>query len=907
MEKLSPTAMPMYKRSTHRATRRFLAAGALARRWLLVAFSLSAATVAWPQRLLTVSLPREPVEAPFALVPEQKSAGPKVGLALSGGGLRGIAHIGVLQTLTDHNIPIDFIGATSIGSIIGGLYASGYSPEELWAIVEKLDLGDLLNDSPSRASQFLAEKQMQSRAILQLRLANWKFYLPEAVTPGQKLTNTLTDLYLNAPLHESDFSRLRVPIKIQTTDLLTGSKIVLEQGNLIEAMRASIAVPLLLMPVEYNNSLLVDGGLLDNLPVEETRAMGADVVIAIDCTANLRPREDMNLPWELMDQVTTIMQQEHNLEQLEKADLILSFKSFPAATTQKEVIKTLYETARAQTAAIIPQLKNLLEKKRAEQTLSLNSPSFRFSRVSFSGSTRLGFTDLIDARSSIIYTPADIQANLATLFETGFFSEVAAHIEADGSDTTLIYACTPYPELKQIDLQGNTMLSDIELLTPFVPLLGHPLNRHQARAALQKLIQLYRTEGYSLASLSSVEFDRKSGIARINIDEGRIARVRFEGQEVTKTSVLNRDFALRSGDLFQRKQAQQAINNLYGTGLFNSVTLLPQTSPDGWELIVRLREKKYTVLRLGTHYDLELNGRAFLEVAHENTFGSGNDLILHGQYGDRDHKLSLQFNADRLANSFLSLQVTARQEYAKRFYYKNFNGMGEYERRANGAHISLGMQIARLGMLSGFMRLEKMNIHRLSGSIDDAGELNLNTIGFNSVVDTRDQILFPTRGKYHTFTYEVSSGKFLGADISFFKVQNQLTTFWTFRNRNTLSPRLIWGTSDLTTPFSEQYRIGGEDSFYGLREEEWSGRNIILGSLEYRYCLPWKSYLTFYFSTRFDFGAVWENSVEVNGKDFISGRGAALSLKTPLGPFSAAYGRASNGHDRFYFSAGYNF
>ncbi len=894
-------------RFTNPAIRRSLAAATFRSRWLLLILLPAAATTAWPQRLLTIPLPREPVQAPFALVPEERVAGPSVGLALSGGGLRGIAHVGVLQILSENNIPIDYISATSIGSIIGGLYASGYSPEELWEIIEKLDLGDLLNDSPSRASQFLAEKQKQSRSILQLRLANWRFYLPEAVTPGQKLTNILTDLYLNAPLHESDFSRLRVPLKIQTTDLLTGNKIVLQQGNLIEAMRASIAVPLLLLPVEYNNSLLVDGGLLDNLPVEETRAMGADIVIAIDCTANLRTREEMELPWQLMDQVTTIMQQGHNLEQLEKADLILSFKNFPVATTQHEVVRQLYESARLQTAAIIPQLKSLLEKRRAEERSALNSPSFRVSRVSFPGSSQIGFTDLIDARSSRTYTPADIQANLATLYATGFFEQVEAHIDADGGDTTLVYDCTPYPELKEIDLQGNSVLPDSVLLSPFAPLVGHPLNRHQAREALQRIIQLYRSEGYSLASLRSLHFDRERGIAHITIDEGRIARVHFEGQEITRLSVLNRDFSLRSGDLFQRRQAQHAVNNLYGTGLFNSVTLLPQAGPEGWELIVRLREKKYTILRLGSRYDLERNGRAFLEVAHENTFGSGNDIILHGQYGDRDHKLFLQYNADRLADSYLSFQATIRQEYAKRFYYKNFIGVGEYERRANGAHLSLGMQIARLGMLSGFIRLEKMNIHRLSGSIIDAGEMDLNTVGLSSVVDTRDQIPFPTRGKYHIFTYEVSSGKVLGADISFFKVQNQLTTYWTFRNRNTLSPRLIWGTSDLTTPFSEHYRIGGEDSFYGLREEEWSGRNIILGSLEYRYCLPWKSYLTFYLSARFDFGAVWENSVEVKGSDFISGRGGALSLKTPLGPFSVAYGRVSNGQDRFYFSAGYNF
>jgi NTE family protein len=858
------------------------------------------------QTLMTITLPREASYSPFSLVDEEQVIRPKLGLALSGGGLRGIAQIGVLQTLLDHDIPIDYIAGTSMGSIIGGLYASGYTPEEIWSTTQKLNIADLLNDAPSRASQFLSEKQKQSRALLQLRMADGKFFLPEAITPGQKLTGTLTDLILDAPLHDSDFNRLRIPLKIVATDLLSGQKIVLQRGNLIEAMRASIAIPLLLLPVEYEHSLLVDGGLLDNLPVEETRAMGADIVLAIDCTANLRARDDMQRPWELMDQVTTIMQQEHNHAQLEKADLVLSFKDFPASTTESETIRSLYESARAQTREIIPQLKSLIENKRRAHPHAASDP-IRVQRVAFSGFTRLDYAELIDTSSNRLYRPEEIEANLTTLYETGFFRDIAARVECIDQDTTLIYDLTPYAELKQVVLLGNTVFPDSLLLDLFIPQLGHPLNRHQAREALQELIRRYRRAGYSLAEFKNIRFNEESGTALLDINEGLLARVRFEGAEITRSWVLERDFSLKRGDLFQREKARVAVNNLFGTGLFNAVTLLPQSSVEGWEVIVRLMEKKYTVLRLGSHYDMERNGRAFIELANDNLFGTSNDLTLHSQYGDRDQKISLQFNGNRLVKSYLTSEIILKKEYAKRYHYENFQGVGEYELRTSGAHFSLGMQLARLGLLSGFMRLDKINIHTLSGTGMDPGDLVVNTLGVNSVVDTRDQTLFPSRGKYYTFTYEVSSGKFLGADISFFKVQNQLSTYWTLKSRSTFSPRLIWGTSDLTTPFSEQYKIGGENSFYGLRDEEWCGRNLILGSLEYRYALPWRNYLSFYFSTRFDFGAVWKNSVEVKASDFISGRGAAVSVKTPIGPFSLAYGRASNGNDRLYFSAGFDF
>ena len=867
---------------------------------------ISKPTLVCPQQLLTIKLPRETIYAPFSFVPEERPARPTLGLALSGGALRGIAQIGVLQALSEHDLPIDYIAGTSIGSIIGALYASGYTPEELWSIVQSLNLSGLFDDAPSRSNQFLSEKQKQSRSLLQLRMAKGKFYFPEAVTPGQKFTNLLTDLILNAPLHESDFNCLAVPLKIVATDLLTGKKIVLQNGNIIEAMRASIAVPLLLLPVEYDHSLLVDGGLLDNLPVEETRSMGADIVLAVNCTATLRSRDEMRLPWELVDQVTTIMQQEHNLEQLKKADLVLTFQSLPTMSTQSEAIDSLYESARLETQKIIPQLKTLIAQKLKEQQSSATT-SFMVHRISFAGSPQLGFSELIKSQSHQSYTVADIQSNLRILYQTGYFKDVEARIEHTAKETSLIYQLSSYPELKQIILQGNTIFSDSLLLSSFTPLLGRPLNRHHARAALQQLIHHYRTAGFSLAELKSIHFNEQTGIANVEINEGKIVRIRFEGAKITKEWVLERDFLLECGDLFQHGQAKAAVDNLIGTGLFNAVTLLPQKGPSVWEVIVRLVEKKFTVLRFGSHYNRERNGRAFIEVANENLFGTSNDITLHGQYGDRDQKLSLQFNANRVFKSSLTAQFMYKDELAKRYHYQRFLNAGEYQRHSNGTFISLGMQLARLGMLSGFMRLEKINIRTLSENGLDTGNLLVNTLGINSIVDTRDYTLYPTRGKYFTFTYEVSSGKFLGADISFFKVHNQLSTYWTWKNRNTFSPRLLWGTSDLTTPFSEQYKIGGEDSFYGLRDEQWCGRNMILGSIEYRYRLPWKNYLTLYFSTRFDFGAVWENSVDVQGSDFISGRGVALSAKTPFGPLSIAYGQASNGKERLYLSAGYSF
>jgi len=228
----------------------------------------------------TIFLKYDYVEKPpICLIPHKKLKRPKIGLALSGGGLRCIAQIGALQALKEKHIPIDFIVGTSMGSIIGGLYSAGYEPDQIWEITKTIDWKKIIFDRPQRSSQFLGEKQEGDRHIIQFRLSSFSVDIPQAVTPGHQLTRILTDLTMKAPYRSLDFDKLRTPLRIITTDLLTGKKVVIKFGELAEAMRASIAIPLLFTPVSRDRMLLSDGGILDNIPVEETRQFGADQLL----------------------------------------------------------------------------------------------------------------------------------------------------------------------------------------------------------------------------------------------------------------------------------------------------------------------------------------------------------------------------------------------------------------------------------------------------------------------------------------------------------------------------------------------------------------------------------------------------------------------------------------------------
>ncbi|HFE52378.1 MAG TPA: patatin, partial [Bacteroidetes bacterium] len=205
----------------------------------------------------------------------------RVGIALSGGGVRGIAQIGVLEVLQKHDIPVDVVVGTSMGSVVGGLYAAGLTPQEIWDFARRIRWQEILIDRPPRSHLFLGQKRERERYLIQLRLQGpfLRPDIPLAFTPGQRLTSTLTAAVLSSPFgYQTRFDCLPIRYRALATDLTTGQPVLLAKGNLVEAMRASVSIPLLFTPVQKNDTLLVDGGLVSNIPVEQTYATGADLV-----------------------------------------------------------------------------------------------------------------------------------------------------------------------------------------------------------------------------------------------------------------------------------------------------------------------------------------------------------------------------------------------------------------------------------------------------------------------------------------------------------------------------------------------------------------------------------------------------------------------------------------------------
>jgi len=248
------------------------------------------------------------VASPAAVSAAAPVSRPRICLVLSGGGARGIAHVGVLKALEEMHVPIDCIAGTSMGAVIGGLYASGMTASQIDETIRSVDWQEAFRDTPPRRELTFRRKQDDRNFLVRLPLGlkHGHLLLPKGFIQGQKLEETLRQLTL--PFSNStDFDQLPTPFRAVATDLVTGGAVLLDKGDLAIALRASMSAPGVFAPVDYQGKLLVDGGLAENLPIDVARAMHADVLIVSDVSYPLQPREALDSALSISNQMLAIL------------------------------------------------------------------------------------------------------------------------------------------------------------------------------------------------------------------------------------------------------------------------------------------------------------------------------------------------------------------------------------------------------------------------------------------------------------------------------------------------------------------------------------------------------------------------------------------------------------------------
>ncbi len=372
---------------------------------------------------------------------------PKIGLVLSGGGAKGMAHIGVIRIIEQLNIPIDYVTGTSMGSVIGSLYASGYSIEEIDSIAQNINWNKLFNDKLSRNKVSIEEKYDMERYILEMPIRNYHFELPQGLIAGQRLSQMLSTLLL--PVHNiTDFTKLPIPFKCIATNAVTGDAVVLDHGDLAISVRASMAIPSIFNPVEINDTLLVDGGIIRNFPVIDAKEMGADIIIGVDVGGPLFKKEQLKTLVSIMQQTVAFRGNIINRQQEDLCDILITPNIEGIDASSFGIVNSIIIRGEKAALKVYPQLKalsdslNLYSFKKKKIQKPKTQKKYFISNIEIKGNHNIS-DDVI--RQKLYITPNEfvtikqINENVQALYSTKFFKNIYFQIVPDktGAGNTL--------------------------------------------------------------------------------------------------------------------------------------------------------------------------------------------------------------------------------------------------------------------------------------------------------------------------------------------------------------------------------------------------------------------------------------------------------------------------------------
>ena len=367
---------------------------------------------------------------------------PKVGLVLSGGGAKGFAHIGILKELEKAGVQIDYIGGTSMGAVIGGLYASGYTADQIQKIVELADFKDLLQDKIPRSEKSYFEKAHAEKHAIALPIKNGNIALPLGLSKGQTVLNFLTELLAHVD-GVDDFSKLPIPFYCVATNIENGEEVLLNKGSLPLALRASASFPSLLNPVELNNQLLVDGGVTNNFPVDKMKGKDIDIILGVNVQGELYKKENLTSVATLLSQIVNFQMYKKADEQIKGVQVYMRPKiteySVIDFDKNEQILKEGYRTAK-KFRPVFDSIAKLQTKKRTLKKVSFNQKSFLVDRIILKGNkyyTRNYILGKLQLKEGDSTSYKEISQKINTLISTKNFERIDYHFEKSFSGKKL--------------------------------------------------------------------------------------------------------------------------------------------------------------------------------------------------------------------------------------------------------------------------------------------------------------------------------------------------------------------------------------------------------------------------------------------------------------------------------------
>ena len=855
-----------------------------------------AATVVFPDTLSTA-------HNRYSILPAMRPLRKTVGLALSGGGANGIAHIGVLKALEEEDIPIDFIAGTSMGALVGGLYSSGYSASELESIALALPWQKLvsLDDEAPRSNSYLEQKGVRDRASIAIRFENFQLVVPKSLSSAQTLSRTIDLLILNAPYHTTyEFSDLPVAFRAVSTDLISGRRVTLTSGHLSEAMRASSTIPILFQPIERNGQKLADGGLVANLPVDELEHFGAGYKVAVDSHGQMyTDGGDLDIPWKAADQAMTILTQIQYPQQLDRADIVISPEIGQHKSSDFSDISQLIAAGYAKGKLLASTIRRNIQLS-SSQDIDIT----QFTKTIRGIPNSPDYIEQMRTAKAIIRNETHVKKILRELLATDMFTRV--HAELDATRREAVFVFVPLPRINSIELVGGPEHSFTakELENAFRPVTRKLYTNAVATRSLEELIRLYRKRGYSL-----VEIDRTTisgDKLTVRLSSGKISSIDIEqDRKITREMPIRRETVVDTTRTFQLKEAEKTIDHLYGTGVFHRVSLSTEASapPERQQdrrLSIRLYEKPATVLRLGLRYDETLNAQLLVDFRNENLAGTANSLGGWAKLSEKNNRMNLELSIPRIGSTPLTMFTKAFFDQ-RDIETRQLALIAQSGIKATGEPRSLGIQ--RYGITTAFgTRFQKngrlvadITVQNARSYLEDkisqpfaTGNNNMASFGGQFTLDTRDSSFLPTEGRFVNIRYSSTSGIFNNVE-PFWQFVGSHEDNFTIRPGTTIQLSALAGTSSSAVPLSEKFFLGGTGNAYstrfiGLKDNDLMGNNIAVAGALLRYKSPFQIIFPTSFIVAYNIGNVWEHRSQMTTSRLVQGAGTGLVWETPIGP-----------------------
>lgn len=835
-------------------------------------------------------------------LPSQDELYPKITLVLSGGGARGISQIGVLKALEKNNIKIHSITGTSIGAIIGGLYATGNNADELMNLIVDYDWNRIvaLNEFGNRSDLFFDQKELYDRKLVTMKFNNFQFTPPQAISTGSGFDSFIQSMIWSSPyMPTTNFDSLKYPLRIIATDLVQGKSVSLKSGNLARTIKASATIPLRFPTVRIDSMILVDGGILANIPVKSAFEFNPDIIIAVNSSSPLLERFDLVNPWNIADQAISTAMKKISDDEMLLADFIIS----PNLGNKKNIDFTDLEfTAELGYDVAMDSIKSIINRIELIKKAKLDSLSnFLFGNITEAKLSVKGF-DSMDSQLLLSNNDDQLQnlrdALLVIYNQDSFAKYKSIDIEINADEIEII--AEKFIEIQTIQVKVNSGYESIADSLSIIlgeQFIGQRFDNEVQHQIFENASELLTQHNFPLSKITSISI--LNNILMLECNLGIVYEIGITGNHQTASYLIDRDLNFAKGELISPEKIIESRENLISTNLFDDVDIYPFIDKFGNMVIrVHVRESGTQTISIGARVDNERNAQVGLDLIQDNIMNTGSRFLFRFAVANSFllSELSLtnpRFFRTNLTTSFLAFyNRTDRNSFTPEVPNQpnRFSNLKTRDMREEdyGLTALVGMQLERQGRLYVQLRYEKQRYYKMSNVIPDF--YTVSTIKFGTVFDNRKSLDFPKEGRVIDVSLETNLLPVTKA-VAFSKALFSYSSNRSIAD-HTLNTTLTFGVADVTVPYPEFYSLGGEDSFFGMFEDEERGRQLFRGSVGYRYLLPFQIFFDTYFSLRYDFGSTWLIPDDIKFSTFKHGIGSTVALDSPLGPLKFSIGNS---------------